>query len=41
LHAPAAVRTHIVSAVRVELGQAAGRITEDAICAVAARLLNG
>jgi N-methylhydantoinase B len=39
--APAAVRTHVVSAVREELVQAEGPITGNAIRAAAARLLNG
>ncbi len=39
--APAAVRTHVVSAVREELRQADGPITGNAIRAAAARVLNG
>jgi N-methylhydantoinase B len=38
--APATVRTHIVGAVRAELAQAAGTVTEDAIHSATAHLLN-
>jgi N-methylhydantoinase B len=38
--APAAVRTHIVGAVRAELDQAAGPVTGEAIRAAAARIVN-